>query len=267
MKRSNFIISLVLASVLVFAQAGIVFAAPAFDEMHPLIGRVLKITLESDPATGITTVRVKFKDQTGGTQEVRLSEEDAKELGLVTLNGDGNPVINRDALGLEIEIDAVMILPDEEQSHPVAAALATYFEDIDGLDYETIMSAHQDGNGFGVLAQALWMIRKLDGNSDDLVLLLEARRNGDFSDFQLEDGTTPASWNELRKAVANNLGTAMSHTDNENNGGNHGNQNNNGNNGNGNQGGNDNSNNGNGNGNGLSNGNGDGNGNGNSNRP
>jgi hypothetical protein len=267
MKRSNFVFSLFLASMLLISQVGVAFGASAAEDTPPLSGIILKITLESDPTTGVTTVVVKVKDGQGAPQIVRLSEEIAIKLGLVTLDNDGNPAINKSVLGLDIEIDPATILPNAEPQHPVAIALVTFFSDIDGLDNESIMAAHEDGNGFGVIAQALWVIRKLGGDADDLTHLLQAKEDGDFRDFHLKDGTVPTSWNELRRAVADNLGTVMSHKDkdkdkdkgaNGNNGSNNSNGNASNNNGNG-QG------NGNGNGNGNSNGNGHENGNGNSN--
>lgn len=258
MKNWRFILTVIASCALLLSQVGVVFAAPASQQNAPFVGKVLKITLEIDPSTGFTTVLVKFKDQTGTNQTVRLSALTAQKLGLLGLNGDGNAVINSAALGLEIEIDPSTVLPSEQPQQPVANALAVFFSDIDGLNYDIIMAAHKDGNGFGVITQALLLIRKLDGNADDFLLLLNAKRTQDFSDFQLEDGTIPRSWGEFKKGVADNLGTVISHSNKENNG-NHSNENNNGNNDDGNSGqdhANDNSNNGSGNGNGHGNGNG-----------
>lgn len=227
MKKSKFILSLVIASTLLIAQMGVVFAAPATKDVFPILGNVQKITVESDPNTGVTTVLVKFKNQDGGNQTVRLSKETAKDLGLVTFDGDGNPVINEAALGLDVDIDPATIIPNDKK-HPVGSALANFFsDDIQGLDYKTIMDAHVNGNGFGVIAQALWIVRKLGGNADDFVLLLDARKNKDFSDFRLKDGTIPTTWGQLKKAVSENLGTVMSHKDKEvtGNNGNSGNEN------------------------------------------
>ena len=271
-KKSNFMLSLVLASVFLITQVGVALGASAAEDTPPISGNIIKITLESDTATGVTTVLVKVKDGNDAPEIVRLSEETAIKLGLVTLDSDGNPVLNKSMLGLDIEIDPASVLPTEEQQHPVALTLVTFFSDIDGLDYEAIMAAHADGNGFGVIAQALWVIRRLDGGASDLTRLLQAKEDGNFREFQLKDCTVPTSWNDLRTAVADNLGTTMSHKDSEkdkepnvNNGTNENNGNAN-NNGNGNQNGNGNGNGG-GNGNGNRNQNGNENGNGNGNRP
>jgi len=78
-----------------------------------------------------------------------------------------------------------------------------------------IMDMHANGNGFGVIAQALWIIKKLGGDADDFLLLLDAKKNNDFSDFQLADGTIPTTWGQLKRAVSENLGTVMSYKDKE----------------------------------------------------
>jgi hypothetical protein len=77
------------------------------------------------------------------------------------------------------------------------------------------MEAHTDGNGFGVIAQALWLIKKLGGSANDFVLLLEAKKTGDYQAFVLEDGTIPTSWGQLRRAISSNLGNVMSQKDTE----------------------------------------------------
>jgi hypothetical protein len=260
-KNTKFFISLILASVLVISQVAVVFAAPTQEGTDPIIGTVQKITLKTNPNTGVTTVLVEVLDENGVSRTVRVSQETALDpkLGLITLDDDGNPLINEDALGLEIVIQPADIIPEEEQEqHPVGSALARFFSDIQDLDYDAIMTAYENGNGFGLIAQALWLTRKLNGNADDFALILQAKKDGDFSSFTFEDGTSPITWGQFRKAVMGedkkgSLGIVMSQEDRDD----HGNGNNgNGNNGNGNNGtGNDNrnndrSNNGNGNGNG-----------------
>lgn len=250
MKKAKILLSILLATILVTAQVAVVFAAPTSNVEDLITGQVTAVTLETDISTGVSTVLVELED----TQTVRISEQTAYDLGLLDYDGDGNPAIV-DPLPEYIEIIPATVIPDEEESqHPVGSALVTFFaDDIAGLDYEAIMDAHSAGNGFGVIAQALWLIRKLGGTVDDFVLLLEAKRDGNYSNFPLEDGTIPTTWGQLKKAVAENLGVVMSQRDHDNNGnGNNGNGH--GNNGNGN------------NGNGHSN-NGNHNGNGNGNRP
>jgi hypothetical protein len=166
-------------------------------------------------------------DSNGVLQTVRVSQETATELGLVLLDGDGNPVINELALSETIDIDPTTVIPDQQESqHPVGSALATFFSDIQGLNYDTIMSAHGDGIGFGVIAQALWVTSELGGDSQLFQDLLYAKEHNDYSAFSdfTEDGTTPKSWGQLRKALLSkkSLGIVMSNHDNN---GNHANEN------------------------------------------
>lgn len=108
--------------------------------------------------------------------------------------------------------------PTEEPiMHPVALALAEFFADTLGLDYEMIMDYHEAGIGFGVIAKACWMSFMLDGEvtvSD----ILAAKKSGDFSAITLPDGTTPKNWGQFKKAVLSgekaqkNLGAIMSGT-------------------------------------------------------
>lgn len=203
MKKTNFTLSILLASILVITQVSVAFAVPASEDSGSILsGTVQEITLRTDPATAVTTVLVSILDQLGEKHRVRLSQEKAVELDLVTLDDDGNPVIIHEALGTNIQIDPSDVLPDEEaMQHPVGSALATFFSDIPGLNYETLMSAYKAGNGFGVIAQTLWLTRKLEGDSEVFITILKAKQSGDFSDITLEDGTSPLNWGQFRKAV------------------------------------------------------------------
>lgn len=231
MKRSMFFLSIALVGILVVAQVSPVFAAPSLNHQRAISGSVQEITLEADPSTAVTTVIINVLDGKGKTQIVRVSLESAAKLGLVTLDGDGNPIINELALGQAIEIAPTMIIPSEKQN-PVGSALSTFFSDIDGLDYSVIMDAHSTGNGFGVIAQVLWLTRKLEGDVSVFLALLDAKKNNDFSSFVLEDGSTPISWGQLKKAIMNgdkkgNLGVIMSNKGHDNHGNGSGNGNNN----------------------------------------
>jgi hypothetical protein len=265
MNKPNFIISLVLALGIMLGQVGSAFAAPALQESDLLTGTVKSITLESDPNTGITIVSVELKCTDQTKQTLRISQATAVAIGLVTLDGDGNPVINKSALGRPVEIDPGTIIPaQQDERNPVGNALATFFSDVPGMDYDTIMAAHNKGVSFGMIGQALWLTKQLKGDSEVFAKLLTARATGDYSAFNFE-GTTPQNWGQLRKAILDGKkvdkpGNTVSNQ----NSGNNGNGNGNGNNGNGNGNGGGNGNNGNGNGNG-NNGNGNGNGGGNGN--
>ena len=227
MSRIKLLLGIVLTILISMAQVGGVFAAPASQEATPISGTVQSITLESDPTTGVVTVIVDVMDSNEVLQTVRVSQETAIELGLVLLDGDGNPVINELALSETVDIDPTTVIPDhQEPQHPVGSVLATFFSDIEGMDYDTIMSAHEDGVGFGVIAQALWVTSELGGDSQLFQDLLYAKQHNDYSAFSdfTEDGTTPKSWGQLRKELLSkkNLGIVMSNHDNN---GNHANEN------------------------------------------
>jgi len=232
MNKTKFLISLVLAAGILMLQVGRVCAAPALQESTPINGTVQRITLKTDPNTGTTNVIVHMKNKDQLIQIVRISQETAIPLGLVALDGDGKPVINDAALGQSIEIDPAAVIPDQEEDrHPVGNALATFFSDVPGLDYDTIMEIHEQGVGFGVIAQALWLTTKLEGNSEVFQTLLIAKETDEYSAFTLEDGTTPENWGQLQKAILDgkkpgNLGTVMSDQDNNGNGNGNGNGNN-----------------------------------------
>jgi hypothetical protein len=236
--KAKLFFNILLVSILLTTQVTVVSASASLDDAAPISGTVQAITLETDPNTGVTTVLVAVLDEEGASQSSRISQETAVELGLVTLDEDGNPVINEDALGLDIEIDPSDVIPGvDEIQHPVGSALATFFSNIPGLDYDTIMNVHEAGNGFGVIAQALWLTLKLEGDSGDFITIIEAKKSGDFSDFILEDGTSPMNWGQFKKTVLdgdkkNNPSVGISNKDkNKDNGNaaNNGNTNNNGN--------------------------------------
>lgn len=232
MKITKFLIRLLCVLAVLVAQVSVVFAAPEL-----ITGTVQSITLETNTNTAVTTVLVTLLENEA-SQTVRLTIESAITLGLVILGGDGNPVINESILGKLIEIKPTTVINDEQNQHPVGDALATFFSDITGLNYATIMAAHDQGTGFGVIAQALWLTRKLEGNAEIFLAILDAKKTKDFSAFVLDDGTTPANWGQFKKAVMDGKkgkpGVALADVENNGNrnsntNGNNGNSNNNGN--------------------------------------
>ncbi len=220
MTRTKTIYSILLAAVLLATQIIAVSAAPAKQDTTPITGTVQSITLETDATSGVTTVVVTLDDGTGTLQTVRLSLEYATSLGLVTTEGAENP----DAVGTSTSIDPTMVIPDasqetttEEAQHPVGSALSDFFSELLGVDYQTIMDYHDDGVGFGVIAQALWMTNALGGDSETFTAILEAKQSKDYSAITLPDGSTPKNWGQFRKAVMSdrdkskeNLGAIMS---------------------------------------------------------
>jgi hypothetical protein len=237
---NKFSISILLALSLLITQVGGVFAASHLRNRTPSDGVIQSITLETDTSTGVTVVSIDLVDNDQAVQSVRVSLETAIAQGLVVVNGDGQPVINTSALGMPIEIDPASIIPSsEENQHPVGSALATFFSDIPGIDYEIIMAAYEQGTGFGVIAQTLWLTTKLEGDAEIFEAMIDAKQTGDYSAFVLEDGSSPENWGQLKKAILdkgknNGVGVVMSNSDHPGNGngnglGNNGNGNGNGN--------------------------------------
>lgn len=231
MKRTKFLVSVLLATIFIAAQVMVVGAAPAAQDTTPITGTIDSIVLETDTNTGTTTVVVTLTDEFGETQTIRLSVEDATALELVTDDGSG-PVVDDGKVGTDVEIDPTIVIPEvtdeamDEAQHPVGSALSDFFSELLGVDYETIMDYHDDGVGFGVIAQALWMTNALtsDGEfeteitSDQLfAAILDAKQNKDFSAILLPDGSEPTNWGQFRKAIMadrekskENLGAVMS---------------------------------------------------------
>lgn len=216
MKTFKILIAFNLAIAVLLAQFGVVLAAPGYKNT-PLVGTVQTITLETDTTTAVTTILVTILDKNNIPQTVRLSLNTAKALKLITIDVNGMPVINPDAMGTTLQINPKTVISDEEANlHPVGDALATFFGEL--TDYETIMAAHKDGAGFGIIAQALWLTQKMEGDSETFLAILLAKQTGDYSAFILEDGSTPTNWAEFRKAISNGekqgmLGVSMSHKD------------------------------------------------------
>jgi hypothetical protein len=155
-------------------------------------------------------------------------------VGFVGLDGDGKAVINEKILGKHVEIDLTSILPpEEEKRHPVADALAQFFYSSMGAEddeiYNAIMEARDQGVGFGVIAQVLWLTQAIPGggNLEDFQALLDAKQSGIYADlpFVDENGATitPRNWGELKNAILTgkpvvNLGTVMSNKNEKDNG-------------------------------------------------
>jgi hypothetical protein len=221
MTRTKTIYSILLAAILLATQIIAVGAAPAKQDTTPITGIVKSITMETDATSEVTTVVVTLADETGAPlQTVRLSFAYASSLNLVIDEETYNP----DAIGTSPLIDPTMVIPDvpeetttEEAQHPVGSALSDFFSELLGVDYQTIMDYHDDGIGFGVIAQALWMTNALEGDADTFAAILEAKQNKDYSAITLPDGSTPQNWGQFRKAVMSdrdkskeNLGAIMS---------------------------------------------------------
>jgi len=213
MLKTKYIISTLLAVTLLFAQVGLVAAAPTTQDTTPITGTIQSIATETD-TNGVTTVLVTLLDDLGATQTVRLSVDTAVALGLVTVDPVSNEVVvDETQVGQTVEIDPTTVIPDEptteEPIHPIAALLAAFF----GEEGSVVNSYHEDGFGFGVIAQALWMSKNLNDDASLAGLILEAKKSGDYSAFTLPDGSTPTNWGQFKKAALekkNNLGVIVS---------------------------------------------------------
>ncbi len=209
--------SILLVLAVLFMQVSNVAAAPQAQGTTPISGTVQSITTEKD-ANGTTIVVVTVQDAQGATQTVRVSVETAVSLGLVTLDPTTQePIPDQTQVGQTVTIDAAAII-EAEEVHPLAQILGEFF----GEDPSVIDGYHEDGFGFGVIAQSLWMSQALTGDASAAGLILEAKRTGDYSAFTLPDGSTPQNWGQFKKALRegkdkHNLGIIVSgHANDEN---------------------------------------------------
>jgi hypothetical protein len=207
--------ALLIVTVL-FAQVGTVFAAPPAQETTPITGTVTAVDTETD-SNGVTTAVVVTLD-TGTTY--RISVDTAVALGLATVDTSTNEVtlidLSQSTEPVIVTIDPATVIPDaeepEEPVHPIAKILATFF----GEDPTVINDYHEDGFGFGVIAQALWIAQGLEEDNADITagLILQAKRDKDFSAFVLPDGSVPTNWGQFKNAALGkdkkNLGIIVS---------------------------------------------------------
>ena len=212
MFKTKLLTSILLASAVLFAQVGLAAAAPTAQDTTLINGTIQSITTETN-TDGVTTVFVTVLDDLGATQTVRLSVDTAVSLGLVTLDPvTSEPVVNETQIGQPVQIDPVTVIPDEtseEPAHPIAVLLAAFF----GEDASVVNDYHQDGFGFGVIAQAMWMSKNLNEDATLAGMILDAKKSGDYSEFILPDGSAPTNWGQFKKAVLekkNNLGVIVS---------------------------------------------------------
>ena len=209
MFKTKLLTGVLLIMAILFAQVGSALASPAAQDTTPVAGTIQSIVVETDEM-GETTVVVTLLDELGETQTFRISLDTAVTLGLVTVDpSTGEVSADETKVGQPVEIDPATVITDEEQAvHPIAAILGSFF----GLDPAVVNGYHEDGFGFGVITQALWMAQTLEGGVT-AGMILEAKENNDFSTIVLPDGSTPANWGQFKKAVLekkNNLGQIVS---------------------------------------------------------
>ena len=224
MSSTKLLASILLVLAVMFAQVGNVAAAPQTQDgtTTAITGAIQTITV--DPDTNAVLVTVLLEDQVT-TQTVSLDPLDPAYGDL--FNPDTHELIAQVGDSVAWEVNSADVVPDEEpvepDVHPISWLLAQFFFDGDPDIAAAIDSFHNGDNdaeqvfGFGVIAQALWMSRNLteDGTADaDLAgLILQAKQTGDYSEFVLEDGSTPSNWGQFKKALLdkkNNLGVIVS---------------------------------------------------------
>jgi hypothetical protein len=161
MLNTKLLASILLVLAVMFAQVGNVAAAPQTQDTTPTITQIDPPVTDEN---GVTTVLVTLllEDQT--TQTVRISLAYALDLGLLDPTTQ-QPVPLENVPDGTI-IDPNEVIPDEEPAeedvHPIAWLLAEFF----GEEPSVVEGYHEDGFGFGVIAQALWMSQNLTGTED-----------------------------------------------------------------------------------------------------
>ena len=206
MNQTKLLTGILLVLAVLFAQVGTALAAPAAQEATSITGTIVSVT--PDPTS--QTVLVDYTDELGQPQSVRVSYATAEGLGLITvdpLSGEATVVA---APGDSVTIDPTTVIPDEEEEvHPIAAILASFF----GMEPGAVNDLHEEGFGFGVIAQALWMQKGLGDEAITPEMILQAKQNNDYSSIILPDGSNPANWGQFKKALLdkkNNLGVIVS---------------------------------------------------------
>jgi len=215
MSKTKFLASVLLALAVLFAQAGSAMAAPQAQDVTPITGTIQSITTETN--YGVTTVVVTLLEG----QTVRLSLDNAISLGLVTLDPATQlPVVDPTKVGTPVSIDPATVAPEpveEGDVHPISWLIGQFFDVDPGL----VDQYHgEDGFGFGVIAQALWMANDSETDTTDVVLagaILQAKKDGDYTQVAallgLAPEDTPSNWGQLKKALKEkheNLGAVVS---------------------------------------------------------
>jgi hypothetical protein len=217
-----------LIAAVLFTQVGSAAAAAPAQTPNPA-GIIQTIVPEKDATTGEITVVVTYTDALGATQTVRLTEAGATTLGLLQIDpatnlpavdsATGLPLVDATKVNTDVIFDPTTVVPDttteEPAVHPISALLASFF----GVDGTAVDELHQDGFGFGLIAQALWMTKNIGGvDSGDATLatcILEAKQSGDYTACGIDygDDPVPTNWGQFKKEFSekkNNLGSIVS---------------------------------------------------------
>ena len=191
------------------------FTGTALAQESTIQGTVQSAQILTDTA-GVQTVEVTLPDAGGATQVVVIDLQTAESLGLVVIDPlTLTAALVETAAGMIVEIPSTSIIPPAEtetETHPVGSALSEFFSDLLGVDYDTIMLVREEGVGFGVIAQALWLTHSVGGSTEEFTSLIEAKKSNDYSSITLSDGSTPDNWGDVVKSLkkGDNLGSVMS---------------------------------------------------------
>ncbi len=204
--KTKLLTGVLLVLAVLFAQVGTALAAPAAQGTTTNTGSFVSLT--PDPAT--KTVLITYKDSMGVDQTVRLSYDTAMQLKLISVDPTTGAVTVLAKTGDPVTIDPSTVVPDQQEPvNPVAAILASFF----GVQPTVVQGYHDEGFGFGVIAQALWMQKNLNDSTITAEMILQAKENHDYSTITLADGSHPSNWGQFRKALLdkqNNLGVIVS---------------------------------------------------------
>lgn len=168
----------------------------------PITGTINAIEIQIDPDTFVTTVVVTLADDTDVLTPYRISPDTAVGLGLVTV------VVVDAMIGQTITINPEDMVPEETTStSPVDQILGDFLANLLGVDPAIITQYHDQGMGYGTIAQAGILAIALDGDAAMMQTILDAKLSGDYSAVVLPDGTTPSNWGQLRKSVIDQEGS------------------------------------------------------------
>jgi hypothetical protein len=168
----------------------------------PITGTIKAIEIQVDTDTLVTTVVVTLEGVDAVLTPYRLSPDTAVGLDLIT-------VVAVDAMiGQTITVNPEDLAPEDTTStHPIDQILGDFLANLLGVDPAIVSDYHEQGMGYGLIAQAGILSYALDGDATMMQTILDAKLTGDFSTVVLPDGTTPSNWGELRKVVIDQKGS------------------------------------------------------------
>lgn len=216
MLRLKMIAGLTLVAAILMVVSSTALAAPGAQAVTtsttpvaPIVGTIQTINLTT--TNGVTSVTVTLLGKTDGlTYTQTYTQDEAVQLGLVNLVNNV-PEVNSAMISTDLTFTPATptVTPTPTSANPVSSLIAAFF----GLDPALVDSFHQDGSGYGVIAQACWMSFQLKGDTSMCSTILQAKQNGDLSSIQLPNGETASNWGQFKKALSEqgqNLGSIVS---------------------------------------------------------